>query len=86
MIVATVIAVVIGLAPVNTAAGPQIVNGDYTALVGHYSKSIDRKGTLRVRGFDPRSGAPYDVSIDQQGAVEATVGEQQVSFRVAPAA
>jgi hypothetical protein len=81
MMITTVVAVALGLAPVNESNAPQTVSGDYSAAVGRYSQTVDRRGTSRVRGVDSR-GVSYELVLDKRGYVEATVGERSVSFRV----
>jgi len=81
MIMATVVAVAIGLAPINESSASQTVSGDYSAAVGRYSQTVDRHGTSHVRGVDSR-GIPYELVLDSRGYVEAIVGERAVSFRV----
>ena len=80
MILATVVAVALGLTPVNGNAA-QTVSGDYTKAVGLYSQTVDRRGTSHVRGIDSR-GVPYELVLDKRGYVEATVGDRMVTFRV----
>jgi len=81
MMMTTVVAVALGLAPLNEYSDSQIVSGDYSAAVGRYSQTVDRRGTNHVRGVDSR-GVPYELVLDKRGYVEATVGERTVSFRV----
>lgn len=85
MITATVIAVALGLTPVDSARPSQVVTGDYDAMVGRYSETVDRRGTIHVHGLHPSNRAPYDVTITRGGEVEASVGDAIVSFRVQPA-
>jgi len=81
MMMTTVVAVALGLAPVSEGSVPQTVSGDYSAAVGRYSQTVDRRGTNHVRGVDSR-GVSYELVLDKRGYVEATVGERTVSFRV----
>ena len=81
MMMTTVVAVALGLAPVNENSAAQTVSGDYSAAVGRYSQTVDRRGTNHVRGVDSR-GVSYELVLDKRGYVEATVGERAVSFRV----
>ena len=81
MMMTTVVAVALGLAPVQESSAPQTVSGDYSAAVGRYSQTVDRRGTSYVRGVDSR-GVSYELVLDKRGYVEATVGERAVSFRV----
>jgi hypothetical protein len=79
MLMTTVVAVALGVAPVNQ--DPQPVTGDYSNRIGRYSQVVDRRGTTHVTGRD-RLGTPYDLVMDKHGNVEATVGERVVTFRV----
>jgi hypothetical protein len=85
MITATIIAVALGMTPVDADKPAQVVSGNYETLVGRYSQSTDRHGTTFVRGFDPRNGAPYELTINSRGDVEADIAEHVVNFRVQPA-
>jgi hypothetical protein len=79
MLMTTVVAVALGVAPVNQ--DPQAVTGDYSSQVGHYSQIVDRRGTTHVTGRD-RLGTPYELVMDKNGNVEATFGERVITFRV----
>lgn len=81
MIIATVVAVALGLAPVDESKASETVSGDYSKAIGLYSQTVDRRGTSHVRGIDSR-GVPYELMVDKRGYVEATVGDRVVSFRV----
>ena len=84
MITATIIAVALGLAPVDSSNPSQVINGDYESKVGRFSQSVDRGGTVHVRGFNPTNGAPYELTISRHGDVEAAFADQVVTFRVQP--
>lgn len=79
MLMSTVVAVALGFAPVKQDG---LVAGDYSAIVGQYSRSIDRKGRTHARGFNRLTGTPYDVAMDKDGNVEAKVGDWTVTFQV----
>lgn len=79
MLMSTVVAVALGLAPVKQDGS---VSGDYSSAVGRYSQTIDAKGNTHARGFSRQTGAPYDVAMDKDGNVEAQVGDWFVTFRV----
>lgn len=80
----TIIAVALGLTPVDGNSPSQVVSGDYRSTVGHYTQTVDRRGTIHVRGAHPRTGAPYEMTISNQGEVEANLGDSVVNFRVRP--
>jgi hypothetical protein len=79
MLISTVVAVALGVAPVNP--DNQVIAGDYSSQIGRYSQFVDRRGTTHLRGRDAR-GVSYDLVMDRNGFVEASVGDRVVSFRV----
>jgi hypothetical protein len=79
MLMSTVIAVALGIVPVKQET--QLVDGDYTRLVGSYSQSVDPQGTTHLRGFDRQTGRPYDLSVSNDGKVVGKVGDWLVSFQ-----
>lgn len=81
MIITTVIAVALGMTPINENAPQQTVRGQFDSLVGSYSQTSDARGTIRVRGTHPRTGVPYTLTIDRTGLVHADIGEREVEFR-----
>jgi hypothetical protein len=54
---------------------------DFSAKVGHYTQTVDSRGTTHIKGRDAR-GRPYDLVVDKNGYVEASVGGQVVNFRI----
>jgi hypothetical protein len=86
MLMTTVVAVALGLAPVKPDGTVAPSRDNYAAIVGRYSQTIDPGGTKHVRGYDRLTGAPYDVSIDKNGNVEGTVGSWYIKFHVKDAA
>jgi hypothetical protein len=83
-----ILAVALGLTPVNYSDAPQTIRVDEAQAakqVGHYVQSVDSKGRTRLSGFDRRSGSPYEVTVDQRGNVQGTVGPWYVTFKVEPA-
>ena len=83
MLISTVIAVALGVAPVSSDR--QIVSGDYSNKIGRYSQFVDSRGTTHLKGLD-RNGQPYELTIDRNGFVEAGVGENLITFQVQEAA
>lgn len=82
MFMPTVIAVALGYSTVN---GPEVQTVTVTpaavANIGHFSQSIGRDGKTYLRGFDRRTGAPYDLTVAKDGHVEGTVGSWDISFQ-----
>jgi hypothetical protein len=85
MLISTVVAVALGLTPIQPTGAAQIVTGDYSAQVGHYSQYVDGAGTTHIKGHD-RRGVAYELVMDKHGYVEASVGYEIVNFRVQQAA
>jgi hypothetical protein len=81
MLISAVVAVALGVAPVDQVNPTQVISGDYSSQVGRYSKRIDARGTTYVRGTD-RSGSGYEITVDRHGYVEASVGDRVVTFHV----
>ena len=82
MIIATVIAVALGMTPINEDAPEQTVIGQFDSMVGSFTQTSDARGVILVRGTLPRTGVPYTLTIDRTGLVHADIGEREVEFRV----
>jgi hypothetical protein len=88
MLIGTVVAVALGLAPMNESKAPQLVKVDESriaAQIGHYTQEVREDGKTRIRGFD-RLGRAYDLTMDASGHVQGDVGAWYVSFYVKDAA
>lgn len=88
MIMNTVLAVALGLAPVNPGLNTQVIRynpAEYAGLIGRYSQSTDRSGTTHLTGFDRRTGRPFDIAVAGNGHVEGVVGEMYVTFNFSQA-
>jgi hypothetical protein len=83
MLMSTVVAVALGMAPVKQDG---TVTGDYSKIVGRFSQTIDKRGMTRLSGFHRVTGAPFEITIDKDGNVEGTVGELMITFQVRQAA
>jgi hypothetical protein len=83
MLMTTVLAVALGYSTVN---GPEIqtvtIGPDSANMVGSYSQSIGRDGKTHLRGFDHRTGRPFDLTVATDGRVEGSVGGWDISFQV----
>ena len=84
MLISTVVAVALGLTPVNESKSPQLVQVDdkVAAQIGHYQQFTGRDGRTHVRGFD-RLGRAYDIAVDAKGHVDGQIGDWFVSFDAA---
>jgi hypothetical protein len=80
MMMSTIVAVALGVAPVDENGTVRMISSDYSRKLGRYSQFVDRRGTTFVRGRDT-SGRAYDITIDRNGYVEASVGELTITFR-----
>lgn len=88
MLISTIVAVALGVAPVKESNETQRVEIDESriaAQVGRYTQSLGKDGKTHVRGFD-RLGRSYDLAIDSRGHVEGRVGDFNVTFDVKDAA
>ena len=84
MLISTIVAVALGVTPVQESKAPQLVQVDearIAAQVGRYKQSQGKDGKTHVRGFD-RLGRPYDLAIDANGHVDGRVGNWNVTFDV----
>lgn len=81
MIIATVIAVALGITPIKEDGASQTVAGQFDNLVGRYTQTTDSRGVIRIRGVQPRTGVSYVLTIDRTGFVHADIGEREVEFR-----
>lgn len=83
MIVLTpaVVAVALGIAPLGQDGTVPASASEFSSQVGHYTQTVDSRGTTHIKGRDVR-GRPYDLVVDKNGYVEASVAGQIVNFRV----
>lgn len=85
MMINAIVAVALGVAPVNETKAPQLVQIDeakIAAQIGRYRLSQGKDGKTHVRGFD-RLGRSYDLAIDSKGHVTGEAGNLYVTFDVA---
>lgn len=85
MMISAIVAVALGVAPVNESKLPQLVTIDETKIasqIGRYKQSAGKDGKMHVRGYD-RLGRAYDLAIDSNGHVSGEVGNLYVTFDVA---
>jgi hypothetical protein len=83
MLMTSVLAVALGY---STVSGPEAqtvtVSPAAIAKIGHFSQSIGRDGNTHLRGFDCRTGQPFDLAVATDGHVEGIVGIWDISFQV----
>lgn len=82
MIMTTVVAVALGFAPVANNGTVQQAPDNYAMQVGRFIQSVDALGRTHLRGFNRFTGAPYELTLDQAGHVEGSVGDDYVTFEV----
>ena len=85
MLMTTVVAVALGLAPVKQDGSVQPASDNYSNTVGRYSQTVGRDGKTHLRGFNRLTAAPYDLTVDTSGHVEGVVGDWYVTFQVTDA-
>lgn len=76
----TVVAVALGIVPIDRDSAQVSGKADYSAQIGRYSQTVDRRGTTHLRGVDAR-GRTYELVMDRNGYVEANIGDRVISFR-----
>ncbi len=79
MLVSTVVAVPLGIAPVQPDGR---VTGNYDNMVSRYVQTVDASGKTHVRGFNRLNGTAYELTLDKYGNVEGSVGDWSVTFRI----
>lgn len=78
----TIVAVALGLVPVQADGTVQPVTNSDLRRIGSYHESVDDTGTTHLKGFDRRSNAPYHITVNPFGRVEGSIGDMVVTFRV----
>lgn len=87
VLASTIIAIALGLTPVEQGPAKQLVRVDpasFAGSIGPYRETTDPNGVRHLRGFD-RYGQPYHAVVKPDGSVECIVGAQVVEFTVAEA-
>ncbi|MFL6736130.1 MAG: hypothetical protein ACJ8F4_03605 [Sphingomonas sp.] len=85
MMISAIVAVALGVTPVNESKEPQLIVVDeakIAARIGRYKQFTGKDGKTHVRGFD-RLGHSYDLAIDSKGHVTGEAGDLYVVFDVA---
>lgn len=79
----TIVAVALGLTPVNADGTVQPISEREAHMIGRYSEFIDDTGTTHLRGMNRMTGELFDLTVNPQGRVEGSVGGWVVTFQVA---
>ena len=79
----TIVAVALGLSPVNADGTVQPISDKEAQMIGSYSEFIDDTGTTHLRGVNRMTGELFDLTVNPQGRVEGSVGNWVVTFQVA---
>jgi hypothetical protein len=82
----TIVAVALGLTPVNADGTVQPANAELENLIGRYSEIIDDTGTTHLRGMNRQTGERFELTVNPFGRVEGSVGNWAVTFQVTTAA
>ena len=85
MLMDAVLAVALGLVPVEDSPGSTKVHVREPQLVKDYSQRIDGRGKVHLRGIDPRSGRTFYVTVSKTGNVKGWVGDRYVIFHASSA-
>ena len=85
MLMSTVVAVALGLVPVGSDPAIVTADTDFSSSIGRYTQRVDHRGTTYLRGADA-NGRSYELVMDRNGNVEASIGERIVTFRVSQTA
>ena len=78
----TIVAVALGVVPVQADGTVQPISGSDLRRIGRYHESVDDTGTTHLKGFDRRSNAPYHITVNPFGRVEGSIGNAIVTFQI----
>lgn len=79
----TIVAVALGITPVNHDGTVEPVGEAEARMVGRYSETVDDTGTTHLIGMDRNTGQGFHLTVNPYGRVEGTVGNWVVSFQIA---
>jgi hypothetical protein len=82
-VMSTIVAVALGVAPVNADGTVQPISDKEAHIIGRYSEFIDDTGTTHLRGVNRMTGELFDLTVNPHGRVEGSVGAWIVRFQVA---
>lgn len=77
----TVVAVALGLVPVNADGTVPVVGASETREISRLSQSVDVKGTTRLKGYTRTHSKRFDLAVAPDGRVQGIVGDYDISFR-----
>lgn len=78
----TIVAVALGLVPVNADGTVQVVGASETREIGRISQTTIFNGTTRLKGFTRTHGKRFNLDVAPDGRVKGIVGDYDISFRV----
>ena len=81
----TIIAVALGLTPVQRDGIVQPISSQDESMIGSFSETVDDTGTTHLRGVNRLTGQPFHITVNPQGRVAGSVGDSIVTFNVRPA-
>jgi hypothetical protein len=81
----TIIAVALGLTPVERGGTVQPISSQDAYMIGNFSETVDDTGTTHLRGVNRLTGEIFHITVNPQGRVAGSVGSSIVTFNVRPA-
>ena len=78
----TIIAVALGLTPVERDGTVQPVSSQEEKVIGSFSETVDDTGTTHLRGVNRLTGDLFHITVNPHGRVEGSVGGSIVTFHV----
>jgi hypothetical protein len=82
---ATIIAVALGFAPVQPSGTVEPISSQDESLIGSFTETVDDTGTTHLRGVNRFTGEIFHLTVNPQGRVAGSVGDSVVTFNVRPA-
>ena len=81
----TIIAVALGLAPIQRDGVVQPLSKQDQSLIGAFTESVDDTGTTHLRGVNRKTGELYHITVNPHGRVVGSVGDSVITFWARPA-
>ena len=85
MITNAIVAVTLGVVPVNSDGTVRPLTAVDTQMIGRVRERVDAHGVTHLSGYDRNTGHRFEITIDPKGNVEGSVGNMIVTFQVASA-